>query len=317
MEDNSAVSLSPNPNLLNPVVEARGLTKVYGKQPAVDGIKFAVKRGETFGLLGPNGAGKSTTMRMIACWTPLTSGELLFEGLDVRGHGRQIRSLIGVVPQDNNLDPDLNVRRNLIVYASYYRIPKRQAAERADELLGFIGMSSRADAKIDQLSGGMKRRLMIARALLHQPRLLVLDEPTTGLDPQVRQEIWQRLEELRRVSGVTILLSTHYMEEAEKLCERLVVIDRGQILATGAPRDLVLSKVSRYALEVRDVGNLPLHTTRNISAVTRNNAHFYFAADAEALTPIMKEYEGRRRMIRLSNLEDVFLQLVSDNESET
>jgi lipooligosaccharide transport system ATP-binding protein len=265
--------------------------------------------------LGPNGAGKSTTMRMIACRTPLTSGELLVEGFDVRAQGREIRSLIGVVPQENNLDPDLNVRRNLIIYASYFRIPKSKAAERADELLHFIGMSGRADAKIDHLSGGMKRRLMIARALLHQPRLLVLDEPTTGLDPQVRQEIWQKLEELRRVSGVTILLSTHYMEEAEKLCERLVVIDRGHILAGGTPRDLVLARVSRYALEVRDVGDLPLQPMENgISALARNNAHLYFAADAETLTPIMKQYEGRRRMIRLSNLEDVFLQLVSDNE---
>ena len=315
--DASVESLHPTPHTLNPVVEARGITKVYGEQPAVDAIDFSVKRSETFGLLGPNGAGKSTTMRMIACRTPLTSGELLVEGLDVRTQGRQIRSLIGVVPQENNLDPDLNVIRNLIVYASYFRIPRTRAAQRANELLHFIGLSGRADARIDHLSGGMKRRLMIARALLHEPRLLVLDEPTTGLDPQVRQEIWQKLEELRRVSGVTILLSTHYMEEAEKLCERLVVIDRGQILATGTPKDLVLSKVSRYALEVRDAGDLPLHTTRNgVAAIARNNAHFYFAADAETLTPLMKEYEGRRRMIRLSNLEDVFLQLVSDNESE-
>jgi lipooligosaccharide transport system ATP-binding protein len=303
---------------LTSVVEARGLTKIYGKQRAVDAIDFSVKRGETFGLLGPNGAGKSTTMRMIACRTPLTSGELTVEGFDVRTHGREIRSLIGVVPQENNLDPDLNVRRNLIVYASYFRLPRERAAQRANELLEFIGLTERADAKIDHLSGGMKRRLMIARALLHQPRLLVLDEPTTGLDPQVRQEIWQQLEELRRVSGVTILLSTHYMEEAEKLCERLVVIDRGSILASGSPRDLVLSRVSRYALEVRNVGDLPLRPTLNgVSSVTRNNAHFYFAPDAETLTPIMKEYEGRRRMIRLSNLEDVFLQLVSENEESS
>jgi len=300
------------------VVIARDLTKLYNKDKAVDGIEFSVKRGETFGLLGPNGAGKSTTMRMIACRTPPTSGQLLVEGLDVRTQGREIRGLIGVVPQDNNLDPDLNVRRNLIVYASYYRIAAKEAAHRAAELLDFIGLGNRADAKIEQLSGGMKRRLMIARALLHNPRVLVLDEPTTGLDPQVRQEIWQKLEELRRVGGVTILLSTHYMEEAEKLCERLVVMDRGHILASGTPRDLVLSRVSRYALEVRDVGDLPLHATRSgISAVARNNAHFYFAAEAEILTPLMKEYEGRRRMIRLSNLEDVFLQLVGDNEPES
>src|SRR5207253_4963383 len=282
----SLESLHPKPHTQYLVVEARGLTKVYGKQPAVDAIDFSVKRSETFGLLGPNGAGKSTTMRMIACRTPLTSGELLVEGLDVRTHGREIRALIGVVPQENNLDPDLNVRRNLIVYASYYRIPAREAAERADHLLSFIGLKDRADSKIDHLSGGMKRRLMIARSLLHNPRLLVLDEPTTGLDPQVRQEIWQKLEELRRVSGVTILLSTHYMEEAEKLCERLVVMDHGQILATGTPRDLVLAKVSRYALEVRDVGDLRLHPTSNgISAVARNNAHYYFAANAETFTP--------------------------------
>ena len=311
----SESSLTSGLRPLTSVVIARGLTKIYNRRSAVDAIDFSVNRGETFGLLGPNGAGKSTTMRMIACRAPLTSGELLVEGLDVRTHGREIRALIGVVPQENNLDPDLNVRRNLIVYASYFRIPKAQAAQRADELLHFIGMSDRAGAKIDHLSGGMKRRLMIARALLHHPRLLVLDEPTTGLDPQVRQEIWQKLEELRRVSGVTILLSTHYMEEAEKLCERLVVMDRGHILAGGTPRDLVLSKVSRYALEVRDVGDLELHSTHDgVAAVARNNAHLYFAGDAETLTPIMKEYEGRRRMIRLSNLEDVFLQLVSDNE---
>jgi len=307
----------PKPNSPpDAVVEARGLTKIYGKQAAVDGIDFSVQRGETFGVLGPNGAGKSTTMRMIACRTPLTSGELFVEGLAVRRQGRAIRALIGVVPQDNNLDPDLNVRRNLIVYASYYRIPARQAAQRADELLEFIGMSDRGGAKVDHLSGGMKRRLMIARALLHQPRLLVLDEPTTGLDPQVRQEIWQKLEELRRVSGVTILLSTHYMEEAEKLCERLVVIDHGRILASGTPKELVRTSLSRYALEVRDVGDLPLRAAHNgISAVARNNAHLYFAPEAEMLTPLMHEYEGRRRMIRLSNLEDVFLQLVGDKEA--
>src|SRR6266403_1648187 len=178
----SLESLHPKPHTQYPVVAARGLTKVYGKQPAVDAIDFSVKRSETFGLLGPNGAGKSTTMRMIACRTPLTSGELLVEGFDVRTQARAIRSIIGVVPQENNLDPDLNVLRNLIVYASYYRMPKHQAERRAVELLDFIGLSDRSDARVDHLSGGMKRRLMIARALLHEPRLLVLDEPTTGLD---------------------------------------------------------------------------------------------------------------------------------------
>ena len=313
-EATSSLASSPQ-SLASTVVLARSLTKIYDKTPAVDAIDFSVKRGETFGLLGPNGAGKSTTMRMIACRTPLTSGELMVEGLDVRRDARLIRSLIGVVPQENNLDPDLNVRRNLMVYSTYYRIPNDRAARRTDELLEFVGLSARGDARIEELSGGMKRRLMIARALLHEPGLLVLDEPTTGLDPQVRQEIWQRLEELRRISGVTILISTHYMEEAEKLCERLLVIDRGHILATGSPRELVREQMAQYALEVRDVGDLPLQPASDgMSAVVRNNAHLYFAASPEPLTPIMSKYEGRRRMIRPSNLEDVFLHLVGDTE---
>ena len=306
----------PAPTENSDVVTARSLTKIYDEQKAVDGIDFEVRRGETFGLLGPNGAGKSTTMRMIACRATPTAGDLFVDGLDVHTQAREIRSLIGVVPQDNNLDPDLTVIKNLIIYASYYGIRKRKAAVRAAELLDFIGISGRADDRIDQLSGGMKRRLMIARALLHEPRLLVLDEPTTGLDPQVRQDIWQKLEELRRVSGVTIILSTHYMEEAEKLCERLVVIDHGKVLAAGTPRELVLAKVSRYALEVRDVGDVPLLSGGNgIAAIARNNAHFYFAPQAEMLTHLMNEYRGRRRMIRLSNLEDVFLQLVGEQDS--
>lgn len=300
---------------MDEVIVARGLTKFYGAQRAVDGIDFAVRRGETFGLLGPNGAGKSTTMRMIACRTPLTRGELFVEGLDAEREGRRVRSLIGVVPQENNLDPDLDVRRNLLVYARYFRMPSIEAAERCEELLRFVGLSGRAGARVDQLSGGMKRRLMIARALLHRPGLLVLDEPTTGLDPQVRQEIWQRLEELRSRSGVTILLSTHYMEEAEKLCERLLVIDRGRIIATGSPRELVAKSVSSYALEVRDAGGLPLcETPPDVAATIRNGAHFYFAAAPELLTPLMKHYEGRRMVVRPSNLEDVFLRLVGDIE---
>ena len=301
---------------MDEVIVARSLTKVYGAQRAVDGIDFAVRRGETFGLVGPNGAGKSTTMRMIACRTPPTSGELFVEGLCVEREGRRVRSLIGVVPQENNLDPDLDVRQNLLVYARYFRMASAEASHRCDELLRFIGLEGRARARVDQLSGGMKRRLMIARALLMNPRLLVLDEPTTGLDPHVRQEIWQRLEELRNLSGVTILLSTHYMEEAEKLCERLLVIDRGHIIARGSPRELVERSVSTYALEVRDAGDLPLQreTPPGVDAARRSGAHFYFAAAPELLTPIMKHYDGRRMAVRPSNLEDVFLRLVGDRE---
>lgn len=300
------------------VVEARALTKVYGSLRAVNGIDFSVMRGETFGLLGPNGAGKSTTMRMIACRSPLTAGTLRVEGLDVRTHSREIRSLIGVVPQENNLDPDLDIRQNLLVYARYYRIPRSEAVERADELLRLIGLEGRASARVDELSGGMKRRLMIVRALLHRPRLLVLDEPTTGLDPHVRQEIWQRLEEFRRQSRVTILISTHYMEEAEKLCERLLVIDQGRILAQGTPGDLVRERIQAYVLEVRDVDSSPLQpVSTEISAVERGGAHLYFAPTPEALTPLLKSYKGQRLVVRPSNLEDVFLQLVETSEGDS
>lgn len=300
------------------VVRARELTKIYETRRAVDEISFEVRQGEAYGFLGPNGAGKSTTMRMIACRTPLSGGELFVENLDVNVAARQIRSIIGVVPQENNLDPDLNVLDNLLVQARYFRLTRADAIERSKELLKFTGLEKRHASRIEQLSGGMKRRLMIARALLHKPRLLVLDEPTTGLDPHVRQEIWQRLEELRGADGITILLSTHYMEEAEKLCGKLLVLNRGRILAEGAPVDLVRDKVSRYALEVRDANEVPLRETlaNEVFAVKRNGAHFYFAAAPEQLTPFISSFADKRVLLRPSNLEDVFLQLVDSNEDE-
>jgi lipooligosaccharide transport system ATP-binding protein len=300
------------------VIKASGLTKIYGSRSAVDGIDFSVRRGEAFGFLGPNGAGKSTTMRMIACRTPLTSGTLSVEGMDVNREARSIRSLIGVVPQENNLDPDISVRQNLLVYARYFHLPRPRAIERSDELLRLIGLDERADARVNELSGGMKRRLMIARALLHEPRLLILDEPTTGLDPQVRQEIWQRLEELRRVSGLTVLLSTHYMDEAERLCDRILIIVGGRILATGTPRDLVSQSVARYVLEVRDATGLPLmlDAAADVRAVERSGAHLYFGDTPEHLMPFMKFYEGRRTLLRPSNLEDVFLDIVGEDSAE-
>jgi lipooligosaccharide transport system ATP-binding protein len=296
----------------NLVVEALGMTKLYGARKALDSVSFHVRRGEAFGLLGPNGAGKSTTMRLVACRSPLSFGELRVEGLEVQVHPRRIRSLIGVVPQENNLDPDLSVRRNLLVYARYYRLPDALAEERTDELLGFVGLHERPDARVFELSGGMKRRLMIARALLHKPRLLVLDEPTTGLDPHVRQEIWQRLEELRRREGLTIIISTHYMDEAERLCDRLLIVVRGQIIAEGTPSDLIAQNVARYALEIRDADGLPLQVANEtgLRAVERSGAHIYFADSTEQLAPYMKLYEGRRMLLRPSNLEDVFLEVI-------
>jgi lipooligosaccharide transport system ATP-binding protein len=306
------------PSQVEAVVEASGVSKSFGARKAVDGVSFRVGRGETFGLLGPNGAGKSTTMRMIACRTPLSGGELRVEGLDVRAESRRIRSLIGVVPQENNLDPDISVRQNLLVYARYFRLPRALAEERTDELLRFVGLHERPSARVYELSGGMKRRLMIARALLHDPRLLVLDEPTTGLDPHVRQEIWQRLEELRRRKGLTVILSTHYMDEAERLCDRLLIILRGKIISEGNPPELVARNVARYALEIRDAEGLERRPSPEggVRAVERSGAHLYFGDSPEQLAPYLKFYEGRRVLLRPSNLEDVFLEVVGEEGFE-
>lgn len=291
-------------------IEAQNLIKNFGLLRAVDGIDFYVKRGETFAILGANGAGKSTTMRMIACRSPLTGGNLFVEGFDVGKNEREIRALIGVVPQENNLDPDLNVRENLLIYSRYFRLPKDFAEARTDELLNFIKLEEKANAKVDHLSGGMKRRLVIARALLHRPKILLLDEPTTGLDPNVRQEIWEKLEELRRTENLTILLSTHYMDEAEKLSHRLIMMSRGKIVAEGVPSDLIRAKVSRYALEIREAEGVSLNRSEeNILAVQRGTAHLYFAENTQLLTPLMNLYGSRPMLLRPSNLEDVFLQI--------
>jgi lipooligosaccharide transport system ATP-binding protein len=296
---------------MNLSVEARQIVKNYGSFRAVDDISFRVKSGETFAILGENGAGKSTTMRMIACRSPLNSGELFVEGFNVKTEDRKIRSLIGVVPQENNLDPDLNVLENLLVYSRYFRMEKTSALARTEELLEFIKLKEKATAKVDQLSGGMKRRLIIARALLHRPKILLLDEPTTGLDPNVRQEIWEKLEELRRTENLTIVLSTHYMDEAEKLCHRLLVLSRGKIVAEGVPRELIAEKAKHYVLEVREADlHSPAKTDPDILFVKRGTTHFYFAETAEKLTALMNHYNSRAVLLRPSNLEDVFLQLV-------
>lgn len=294
-------------------IRASGLVKKFGDLMAVDDISFEVSPGETFGILGENGAGKSTTMRMIACRSPLTSGSLKVGEFDVRTDERLIRAAIGIVPQENNLDPDLNVFENLVVYSRYFRIPKDEAEKRSRELLDFIRVSEKAGAKIDALSGGMKRRLIIARALLHRPKILLLDEPTTGLDPNVRQEIWEKLEELRRDEGLTIVLSTHYMEEAEKLCHRLIMMSKGRIVAEGVPKELIRDRAKSYALEVREAGELSLQATdANILRTLRGNTHVYFADAAEHLTPLMATYGTRPMLLRPSNLEDVFLQITDE-----
>ncbi|MEU4333765.1 ABC transporter ATP-binding protein [Micromonospora lupini] len=233
-----------------PLIQARGLVKRFGDFTAVDGIDVEVRSGEAFGFLGPNGAGKSSTMRMVGCISPPSGGELRILDLDPVRDGPAIRARLGVCPQMDNLDPELTVRENLTVYARYFGIPRRVARERAAELLDFVQLTERADSKVEPLSGGMKRRLTIARALVNDPEIVLLDEPTTGLDPQARHLVWERLFRLKQ-QGVTLVLTTHYMDEAEQLCDRLVVMDGGRIVAEGSPRALIEEHSTREVVELR------------------------------------------------------------------
>src|SRR5690606_15390945 len=227
-----------------PLIRARGLVKRFGDFVAVNGIDLDVWPGEAFGFLGPNGAGKSSTMRMIGCVSPPSGGELTVLGMDPRRDGPAIRARLGVCPQEDNLDVELTARENLTTYARYFGIPRRVARQRADELLEFVQLSERADSRVEPLSGGMKRRLTIARALVNNPDIVLLDEPTTGLDPQARHLVWERLFRLKQ-RGVTLVLTTHYMDEAEQLCDRLVIMDGGRIAAEGSPRELIERYSSR------------------------------------------------------------------------
>jgi lipooligosaccharide transport system ATP-binding protein len=233
-----------------PLISARGLTKRFGRYMAVDAVDFDVQRGEVFGFLGPNGAGKTTTMRMIACVSPITGGDLSVLGMDPRHDGPAIRARLGVVPQEDNLDTELTVWDNLLIYGRYFGLPVPVIRERAAELLRFAQLDDRRDSRVDPLSGGMKRRLTIARALINRPDLLLLDEPTTGLDPQARHLLWERLYRLKR-EGVTLVLTTHYMDEAEQLCDRLVIMDEGRIVAQGSPRQLIDRHSTREVVELR------------------------------------------------------------------
>ena len=232
------------------LIHARGLTKRFGVFTAVDGISFDVHPGEAFGFLGPNGAGKTSTMRMIACASPVTAGDLRVLDMSPRSHASRIKARLGVVPQQDNLDTEITVRENLLMYARYFDIPRTVAEKRADELLEFVELSDRAGAQVEPLSGGMKRRLTIARALVNEPDLILLDEPTTGLDPQARHVVWDRLYQLKR-RGATLLLTTHYMDEAERLCDRLVVMDKAKIVVEGSPRELIAQYSTREVLELR------------------------------------------------------------------
>lgn len=298
-----------------PLIEARGLRKTFGDFTAVDGIDVSVQPGEAFGFLGPNGAGKSSTMRMIGCVSPPSSGTLRLFGLDSQTHGREIRAQMGVVPQLDNLDGELTVEENLVVYGRYFDIPRAECRRRAAELLEFVQLSDRAASKVDPLSGGMKRRVTIARSLINQPRLLLLDEPTTGLDPQARHILWDRLYRLKQ-QGVTLVLTTHYMDEAEQLCDRLVVMDAGRIVAEGSPRDLIERYSTREVLELRfpagtNTRQAPLVEGLGDRVEVLPDRVLVYAHDGEAALVAAHERGAvpESALVRRSTLEDVFLHL--------
>jgi lipooligosaccharide transport system ATP-binding protein len=299
----------------NHAVSATGLVKRFGEFTAVNGIDFEVPRGMAFGFLGPNGAGKSSTMRMISCVSPRTGGDLRVLGLDPETHGPRIRARIGVVPQQDNLDLELTIRQNLQVYGRYFGYSRRHVRSKADELMEFARLSDRADAEVNSLSGGMKRRLTIARALVNDPELVLLDEPTTGLDPQARHLLWERLFQLKQ-SGVTILLTTHYMDEAEQLCDQLVVMDGGQIVAQGSPRDLIERYVTREVLELRFQAGQQTEHVRTVEDLAKRvevlpDRLLLYTDDGELVAGRAHERGVRpiSTLVRRSSLEDVFLRL--------
>lgn len=297
------------------LIIARGLTKKFGDFTAVAGIDFSVKRGESFGLLGPNGAGKSTTMRIIGATSQRTSGEITILGKDPEKFGPQIRAHLGVVPQKDNLDEQLTVTENLFIYGRYFGLSSKFIRGKIDELLEFAQLEEKRDAKVDSLSGGMKRRLTIARALVSEPEILMLDEPTTGLDPQARHVLWDRLFRLKE-KGVTLVITTHFMDEAEQLCERLIVIDRGTIMAEGSPVELIKKYSTREVLELRfgsennETYAEKLHNFCQRLEILPDRILLY-ADDAEhSLEEIMASgLHPRTSLVRRSSLEDVFLRL--------
>jgi lipooligosaccharide transport system ATP-binding protein len=299
----------------DPLVQARGLVKRFGTFTAVDGIDVEVHRGEAFGFLGPNGAGKSSTMRMIGCTSPVTAGTLRVLGLDPATDGRRIRARLGVVPQTDQLDNELTVEENLIIYGRYFDIPRRECKRRAAELLEFAQLTERATSRVEPLSGGMKRRVTIARSLINEPELLLLDEPTTGLDPQARHVLWDRLYRLKQ-QGVTLVLTTHYMDEAEQLCDRLVVMDKGRIVAEGSPRSLIEQHSTREVLELRFAAGTNESRAASVDDIGERievlpDRVLIYAHDGEKALAMAHDRGvlPESALVRRSSLEDVFLRL--------
>jgi lipooligosaccharide transport system ATP-binding protein len=301
-------------------ITARQLTKCFGDLVAVDGIDLQVEAGECFGILGPNGAGKTTIARMIHAVTPITAGDLTVLGLRVDREPAAVKRRVGVVPQEENLDPDLTPWENLLVFARYFDIPRAEARRRAADLLEFVGLAARAGSPLGELSGGMKRRLLVARALLNQPQLLILDEPTTGLDPQARHLVWQRLRTLK-AQGVTQVLTTHYMEEAAQLCDRVALMHAGRILRQGPPMELVRAEIGEEVIEIR--GDASLHQAalaaldgKNLRWERAGDTLYLYCADGRSLLPALSALKSPHLLHRPAGLEDLFLKLAGRSLQE-
>ena len=297
------------------LIHARGLTKRFGGITAVDAIDFDVAPGESFGFLGPNGAGKTSTMRMIGCVSPLSGGTLSILGLDPTMHGPQIRARLGVVPQQDTLDTELTVRENLLIYGRYFGLTRAECAKRADELLEFAQLTERSGDQVEHMSGGMKRRLTIARSLINEPEVLLLDEPTTGLDPQARHLLWDRLYRLKQ-RGVTLVLTTHYMDEAEQLCDRLVIMDKAKIVAEGSPRSLIEQYATREVTELRFAPGVQETLDGQLDGLAERierlpDRVLLYAHDGEAVVAAAhaRGLQPVQVLVRRSSLEDVFLRL--------
>ena len=293
-----------------PVISAADLVKRFNGFTAVDHVSFEIGKGECYGFLGPNGAGKTTTMKMIQGVSPKTSGVLKVYGMDVEEHPREVKRLMGVVPQENNLDPDFTVLENLLVHARYYDIPRKKAWERASELLRFVQLWDKKDEKIEKLSGGMKRRLILARALMNNPGILILDEPTTGLDPQARHMIWDKITDLRK-NGVTVVLTTHYMEEAAQLCDRVAIMDLGKIVVEGNPGDLVGKYIGSDVVEADNKPEVLTCLTENEVRyeVFGDRVHAFTDQPKKLVSKLMRRCQLEKVTVRHATLEDVFLKL--------
>lgn len=293
------------------LVDAENLTKKFDLV-AVNGINFKIFKGESFGFLGPNGAGKTTTMKMMNGVSPPTAGNLTIAGMDVLNNGRKIKSMIGVAPQEDNLDPDFTVFQNLTVYARYFDIPEKDAKRRTENLLKFVQLEEKRDVIINNLSAGMKRRLIIARALLNEPQVLILDEPTTGLDPQARHLIWEKIRSLKK-KGVTVILTTHYMDEASQLCDRIIIMDHGKIIEEGRPADLIQKHAGEEVLEVpysEEVMKLLQQTFDSARIeVVGDKIHVFTSHPRGAFSKMLKASSFKGAVIRDADLEDVFLKL--------